>query len=139
MQMVVRLAVEADADAIHDLSQYLGYAETSQTQATEKLLNIMKSDEDEVYVSEIDGQIVGWLHVFYARRLASADFYEIGGLLVHPEFRGQGIGRHLVENSLENYKGKVRVRCNETRIDAHNFYKSIGFNSAKVQHVFEKY
>ena len=35
------------------------------------------------------------------------------------------------------HSGKVRVRCNEKRVESHQFYKAIGFSSEKVQRVFE--
>ncbi len=55
-------------------------------------------------MSEVNGKIVGWIHVFYAPKLASESFYEIGGLAINPEFRGQGTGRSLVRYVLDNFK-----------------------------------
>lgn len=137
MKHVIRLAVEADADAINEVSKFLGYTALSMVEATEKLKNIIRSDFDIVYVAEVEGKIVGWLHLFYAHRLASDDFYEIGGLVVNPSCRGLGIGRDLVSYVLDKHKGKVRVRCNEARVESHLFYEAIGFKSNKVQRVFE--
>ena len=106
-------------------------------EATEKLSQILASPDDEVYVAESKEGVVGWLHLFLARRLASTDFYEIGGLVVSPDCRGKGVGRHLVKHVSVIHKGKVRVRCNETREESHRFYEAIGFRNIKAQRIFE--
>ena len=137
MKTTIRLATEADAEGINQVSSYLGYSELSDDKAKDKLFQMCTSTSDEVYVCEMSGNIVGWLHLFYARRLASDDFYEIGGLVVHPEFRVKGIGRALVAHVLETHKGKLRVRCNEKRLESHQFYEAIGFVRKKAQCVFE--
>lgn len=137
MSHQIRTALESDSTGINEVSKFLGYNELSKDQAHEKLLYLINSPVDNVYVSEVDGLIVGWIHVFYAPKLASESFYEIGGLVVNPEFRGHGIGRNLVQYVIEKFKAKFRVRCNEKRIESHQFYELIGFNSKKVQRVFE--
>lgn len=133
----VRLAIIEDAPGINSVSKYLGYPELSDHECSDKLQQLLSSRVDEVYVALEKGKVVGWLHLFQARRLASANFYEIGGLVVNPENRGKGIGRALVEYATKIHSGKFRVRCNEKRRDSHAFYESVGFNSSKVQHVFE--
>ena len=137
MKDAVRLATVADSSGINDISTYLGYVNLSGDEAEDKLCQLIASAQDEVYVSELGGDIVGWLHLFYARRLASASFYEIGGLVVNPDFRGQGIGRDLVNHALEAHSEKIRVRCSESRLEAHAFYEAINFHKTKVQHVFQ--
>ena len=137
MNHQIRAAVESDASGVNEVSIFLGYRELPEPQAHENLNFLINSTVDNVYVSEVDGKIVGWVHVFYAPKLASESFYEIGGLVVNPEFRGLGIGRSLVQHVLNNFKAKFRVRCNEKRAESHQFYESIGFGSNKVQRVFE--
>jgi len=138
MEHKVRHACEIDAAAINNVSKHLGYSELSVTDTQEKLSNLIQSSTDEIYVAEVRDCIVGWLHIFYAHRLASANFYEIGGLVVLPDYRGRGVGRVLVKHAEDLHQGKMRVRCNELRLEAHKFYKSIGFHSTKNQQVFEK-
>lgn len=133
----VRPAKASDAVAINVVSQYLGYVELPETEVEAKLVQLLNSATDEVYVAEYQGVVIGWLHLFFARRLASPDFYEIGGLVVTPVYRGQGVGRFLVEHVVANHNGKVRVRCNEKRVESHQFYEATGFSSEKVQRIFE--
>lgn len=135
---IVRLAKEKDAKAINDVSYYLGYSILSEGDYSKKLLALISSKEDKVYVAELSGKVVGWLHLFYTRRLASEDFYEIGGLVVNPDFRRQGIGKQLVEKVLNEHQNKIRVRCNEIRMESHKFYEQLGFTNNKTQYVFEK-
>ncbi|WP_295890685.1 GNAT family N-acetyltransferase [uncultured Vibrio sp.] len=137
MEYIIRFASESDAAGINKVSEHLGYSQLSSTESTTKLQELLNSPQDQVFVAEWQGRIIGWLHLFYARRLASDNFFEIGGLVVSPDSRGYGIGRALVQYAQAENLGKFRVRCNEKRLDAHKFYESIGFDSSKVQRVFQ--
>ena len=81
MESLVRPAIESDAIGINAISTYLGYSELSDSDAKDKLSQLLHAPDNEVYVVEANGRIAGWLHLFFARRLASQDFYEIGGLV----------------------------------------------------------
>ena len=137
MNTICRLATVADAEGINQVSKYLGYSGISDDEVNDKLHQMCNSTSDKVYVCEVGGLVVGWLHLFYARRLASEDFFEIGGLVVNPDFRGNGIGRALVDYAVATNKGKLRVRCNERRLESHLFYEAVGFEGKKCQRVFE--
>jgi len=137
MEYSIRIATESDDQGINAVSTYLGYSELSPSAALLKLRDLINSPDDQVYVAERNGEVIGWLHLFYARRLASDNFYEIGGLVVSPECRGQGVGKALVQHALNKGQGKFRVRCNELRVESHQFYAAIGFSSSKVQRVFQ--
>ncbi|ADZ92076.1 GNAT family N-acetyltransferase [Marinomonas mediterranea] len=137
MGYVIRAALESDAQGINEVSQYLGYSALSLSESLLKLQALLNSSNDWVYVAQLNDHVVGWLHLFYAHRLASESFYEIGGLVVSEDVRGQGIGRALVQYALDAHKGKFRVRCNELRTDSHQFYEAIGFSSSKSQRVFQ--
>ncbi|WP_261816875.1 GNAT family N-acetyltransferase [Vibrio gallicus] len=129
----------SDAAAINLLSSHLGYTPLSSQDAIKKLSALLASPTDEIYVAKIEQKIVGWLHLFYARRLASPDFYEIGGLVVTPQYRKQGIGRALVEHALKSHPEKCRVRCNTLRVETHQLYEGIDFKDSKLQRVFERH
>lgn len=137
MEYIIRSASESDAIGINKVSEHLGYSQLSPTESITKLQELLDSSQDQVFVAEQNGLIIGWLHLFYARRLASDNFFEIGGLVVSPYSRGYGVGRALVQFSQDKNLGKFRVRCNEKRLDAHKFYESIGYSGNKVQRVFQ--
>jgi len=138
MKIIIRLASVSDALYINNVSKHLGYSELSANETLSKLQELLNTTHNKIYVAELDGKVVGWLHIFYAHRLASDNFFEIGGLVVSPDTRGQGVGRELVEYAQDQNNGQLRVRCNEIRIDSHKFYEGIGFSCSKVQRVFQK-
>jgi len=137
MKKIIRLAAESDALDINTVSKHLGYPELSDNESLLKLQELLKSSQDMVYVAEMNGRVIGWLHIFYAHRLASDNYFEIGGLVVSPDARGQGIGRDLVQYARDEHGCKFRVRCNELRMETHKFYEAIGFSCSKVQRVFQ--
>ncbi len=101
---------------------------------------MLASSNDKVWVAELNGQLIGWLHAQHAFRAASADFIEILGLSVADQARLNGAGRALVEKAKKwalDEKIVLRVRTNETRDGAKKFYTALGFSIAKNQSVFQ--
>ena len=133
--MNIRRAIPSDSAALAALSTQLGYP-TQPAEAAERLGN-----DGAVLVAEDDGAILGWIHVCGIRFFQSPPFAEIGGLVVDEAARGKGIGRLLVEAAVrwaaEQGYGKVRVRSNVVREDAHRFYEREGFRRVKTQAVFD--
>ncbi len=82
-------------------------------------------------VAELDGRIVGEAEVFLSeepingepRRIAHLDVIE-----VHPDFRGKGIGRALVEHIERALGEKVELLTVQPSEGAIGFYKKLGFN-----------
>jgi ribosomal protein S18 acetylase RimI-like enzyme len=134
----VRSATIADAYVINEVALSLGYESVGLDIAEQRLARLLNSSLDNVYVAQLGNQVVGWLHCFYANRLASDSFYEIAGLVVSTSARRQGVGQALVEFAMLQQPGVWRVRCNEQRFQAHEFYQSLGFEKVKQQCVFTK-
>ena len=133
----IRLAAISDSDQINSLSIHLGYEQVSESKSKARLLELLDSENDLVYVAEDNGVLVGWIHYFKACRLASDSFYEIGGMVVSPAKRKLGIGKKLVNHVMKQSPGKWRVRCNSKRVETHQFYQKVGFKNSKAQYVFE--
>jgi len=136
----IRAARASDSHPINQLSLLFGYPQTSGDLTSVRLNELINSDSDKVWVFEQHNQVLGWIHLFVAKRLASATFVEIGGLVVSADFRRQGIGRQLVERANSWAREKhlsFRVRCNAKRDDTCNFYKAVNFTELKNQVVFE--
>ena len=141
MQISIRTAAINDSESLTELSNQLGY-ETKHAEVVNRLEKILANDDNCVYVAVQNGKIVGWIHGFYALRIESEFFVEIGGLVVDEHFRKHGIGKKLVEKVLQWSKLKkcanVRVRCNVIRKESHRFYENIGFAINKEQKIFTK-
>ena len=137
----IRQARVEDFDAINHLSQYFGYPRQGDDVAFAGFKSVLESDNDWIWVFVQQGQVLGWIHIFTARRLASSTFNEIGGMVVSVDHRHQGIGRQLVERVRiwsQDHELSLRVRCNSKREETLEFYQSIGFSELKTQTVFEK-
>uniref|UniRef100_UPI00404A3EE3 GNAT family N-acetyltransferase n=1 Tax=Gelidibacter sp. TaxID=2018083 RepID=UPI00404A3EE3 len=128
-----------DSESISDLSNQLGY-HTNTIDIQSRLFDVLKHPDNCVYVIVTNEKVVGWIHGFYTLRVESAAFIEIGGLVVDKNFRKMGIGKLLVEKIYEWAESKecnkIRVRCNEVRIESHLFYDNLGFKLNKVQKIF---
>lgn len=81
-------------------------------------------------VAELDGRIVGETEAFFSRELLGGKTRRIAHLDVieiHPDFRGRGIGRALVEFIEQSAEGfeLLTVQPDE---DALGFYRKLGFD-----------
>ncbi len=135
----IRAAAPADAEALAALSGQLGYPTTA-GEVRERLAAIAARGDGVVLVAELDGVVVGWLHVLGAHLLESPDYAEIGGLVVAEEARGQGLGWRLMD-AAERWAramgyAEVHVRSNVVREAAHRFYEGLGYRRVKQQMVF---
>lgn len=129
------------AQRIAILAEQLGYP-SSLEEIHQRILAISAGENDIAYVALLeDHLVVGWIHVFYSLRLESPPFCEIGGLVVHEEWRGKGIGSVLVGHAKAWCKAKgiqkLKVRSNVKRKGAHDFYVREGFIEIKKQSIFE--
>ncbi len=81
-----------------------------------QLHDMLKSRYHQVYVAEIDDVLVGVAITTKGTRLVNA--------LVHPNYRGLGIGRALVECSGAT---EVRAKLDMSTGDPRGFYSGLGF------------
>ena len=68
-------------------------------------------------VRDGDGQAVGFIGV---------EGDEVESLFIHPDWRGQGIGRRLLTYAIETV-GATRLDVNEQNYQAVGFYRRMGF------------
>ncbi|WP_421869991.1 GNAT family N-acetyltransferase [Motiliproteus sp.] len=135
----IRPATQEDALAIKHIAASLGYPDYDESLAESRLQALLNSSNDQVWICERDGMVVGWLHAFIALRDA---FAEIGGLAVEPAFRRQGVGRALVQQAKHwaaDQQLAVRVRSRIERAEARRFYRAQGLIPSKQQQVFEQF
>ncbi|HKI78399.1 MAG TPA: GNAT family N-acetyltransferase [Ignavibacteriaceae bacterium] len=141
MKYLIRPAESKDSEILKELSLELGYPSTYK-EIQERLIRILNSAENNIFVSLDDQIITGWIHVFGSLRLESDPFAEIGGLVVSSNYRNKGIGKALLGEAekwaLRNGFKEIRVRSRNTRKDARRFYEREGYSVKKVQNVFTK-
>lgn len=130
-----------DAEIITSLIEQLGY-EVTKAETIERIKNIISNEDHFACTAILENKIVGWIHVFVSVHLESNPFVEIGGLIVDENFRGQGIGKKLIEEverwMVSKNFYKLRVRTNVKRKDTHRFYLNQGFSLIKEQKIFDK-
>lgn len=141
MKVSIRNATIKDAEAIVSLTDELGYKSNSSL-IQNRLTEILKNNENCIFVAVNNEKVIGWVHGFYSLRIESDPFVEIGGLIVKEKYWKKGIGKTLLESvfkwSLSKNCKKIRVRCNTMRTESHKFYEKIEFTLNKEQKVFDK-
>ena len=140
MTMTLRLLESTDADAISALLPDLGYQATSD-QVARRLAALREWPDQEAFVADVDGAVVGLCHVQGVRMLNSEGYAEIQALVVSTARQGQGLGKQLVAHACDwafaRGYDRVRLRSGVQREAAHAFYEHLGFEKAKASYAFE--
>jgi GNAT superfamily N-acetyltransferase len=137
----VRRLVADDAEEVAALSGQLGYG--ANADQIRRKLEAITYDKDRIALGAVvEGRLFGWIDAAVERHLQSDDVVDIGGLVVRDDARGMGIGKRLCEEIEEWTRakgiGRVRVRSQTKREDAHRFYLRDGYEKVKTCLVFEK-
>jgi GNAT superfamily N-acetyltransferase len=138
---MIRHAKPGDAKRIAELAGQLGYPATA-AQMRNRLRGIKPASEHAVYVAELDGKVVGWLHVSKQPLLEVELRAEVNGLVVDAQVRSRGTGARLLAEA-ERWARRVgckgmSVRSNVIRERAHKFYIQNGYEHFKTQKSFRK-
>ncbi len=139
MKAIYRKYEEHDVKDLNVLMGQLGYKH-SETSLSENVAAVRKTG-GEIFVVEISGKVSGCVCAILDVRLASGVKGEIVSLVVLESKRGCGLGRGLVSTAeawLKERVKDVRIRANINRLEAHEFYKSLGYSLSKTQRVFSK-
>ena len=131
-----------DASEICLLADQLGYPDTLDAVKT-RLEIILTNPNQAVFVIEMNGgKVVGYVHVVRQVYVEAGTLVELGGLVIHANFRHMGLGKLLIAEAEKwtHEKGchTIRLRSNIIRSEAHNFYRNLGFEITKTQHTFIK-
>ncbi|WP_407864858.1 N-acetyltransferase family protein [Phyllobacterium phragmitis] len=84
-------------------------------------------------VAEIEGKVVGCLQISFIPGLSRIGLWrgQIESVRVSRNCRGGGIGRKMIVWAIEQCRarncGAVQLTTDKSRLDAHRFYKSLGF------------
>jgi GNAT superfamily N-acetyltransferase len=129
MGLTIRDAQAADAERIAGLLTQLGYP--TQPSGVEARLERLAIVGDRVLVADLDGGAVGVAHLQVAPAIErDRPAAKIGALVVDAAYRGQGVGRALVQALEAEARARgcelLFVTTAEHRDDAHAFYERVG-------------
>jgi GNAT superfamily N-acetyltransferase len=128
----IRDAVERDAEALAPLIEQLMHKPQTPQQIRMRLGRLAGTGVDRVLVAVVDGRVAGVAGVTYAWLLhADAPTARLMSIVVDEGCRGQGIGRRLVEASVEQARiwgcDRIELTSRLERGAAHSFYEAVGF------------
>ena len=138
---MIREARKSDSKALKEIcSNDLGYP--CDELLVEQRITNLNTNRECVLVAEIDGEILGFIHVERYDALYYPSVVNIMALAVSKKIRRQGVGRKLICAAEEWAKGNgisvMRLNSGATRIEAHMFYRNMGFDDEKQQLRFLK-
>ncbi len=139
MKPIYRTVDKADLPALLPLMAQLGYSHTERSLLDN--ITAVHNAGGEVFITEADGNVLGCVCAIIDVRLAEGQQGEIVSLVVSEKARGRGLGKGLVstaEHWLFQHTDIIRVRANQIRQDAHQFYRSIGYKETKRQTILTK-
>jgi ribosomal protein S18 acetylase RimI-like enzyme len=107
-----------------------------------QLKQLLNDSNHKIYVAVVGDKVVGYIHASNYELLYAPYLKNIMGIAVSSHFRKNGIGKMLL-NEVEKWaKGTgacgVRLVSGATRIGAHAFYTSCGYDGNKEQKNFKK-
>ena len=111
---------------LHELSPTLGIIDR------DRVNRLLNEDRLTLFAAEDDkGRLIGMLTLTFCPTL-TGDKYWIEDVIVHDEFRGQGIGKALVKAAVSHVKQsgqpyRIYLTSNPSRTAARNLYRSEGF------------
>lgn len=140
--VIIRKANSEDYKAIAEISRNdLGY-ESCTDELVKNNLSLVDFSRECVFVAENNGEVIGFVHIEKYNALYFESIANIMGLAVRDEKRRLGAGTALMnaaeEFARENGIAYIRLNSGFSRVQAHEFYRKIGYDSEKEQIRFKK-
>lgn len=132
----VRQANEGDELVVQELLGQLGYVFTA-AEVQARLNLLAASNTDPVLLAIQNLEVVGLIALHFATMLQQREpVAQITALVVRDGVRGTGIGKALVDagGDLARHSGcgRLELRTANARIEAHAFYRRLGFANSAV-------
>lgn len=139
---VIRECRPCDAGEIYELNKReMGYDFPAEA-TVRKLGQLLESGHDKIFVAEIGGKVVGYVHANDYDLIYAPHMKNIMGIAVSSEYKRCGIGKALLSEveawARETGACAVRLVSGETRTGAHEFYRRCGYSCGKRQLNFSK-
>ena len=132
MTVEIRDALDGDAEALAPLMEQLMHRPCTPEQIRSRLSRLATTGADRVMVAVLNGRVVGVAGVTYAWLFhLDTPTARLMSVVVDESCRGQGIGRRLIEASVEQDRAwgcdRLELTSRLERSDAHSFYETVGF------------
>ncbi|GCE27632.1 hypothetical protein KDA_31160 [Dictyobacter alpinus] len=139
--VTIRLASLSDAEQLAHLCEQLGYP-VAAGHLLLRLTSLLLQSDHALFVAErADGHLLGWVHVYHCFLVHTDPEAQIGGLVVDAAVRRSGTGHRLLQAAEQWAREQgcwgMYLRSRETRIDAHQFYHTMGYEPV-TSFVFRK-
>jgi GNAT superfamily N-acetyltransferase len=136
----IRKATSEGAPPVARLANDLGYAVDSESISA--AIGRLQPNDGAVFVAGTGERLTGWIHIYRSHVLQTEPFAGVGGLVVDPQYRGNGVGHRLLKTAERwadtNGLTVIRPRSNTIRFDAHHFYERRGYSVEKTSYTFVK-
>jgi len=99
---------------------------------------IEKDPNHELVVAEVNGEVVGTLHLTFLPSISYQGGLraQVESVRVDGRLRGQGIGSEMmkwvIERAKERHAHLVQLTTHRSREDAHRFYERLGFSKSHL-------
>lgn len=100
------------------------------------LAAIAADPNQELFIVEQDGAAVGTFQLTFIPGLMRKGMWRglVESVHVSPEHRNKGIGKQMMRWAIERCRergcGMVQLTSNKKRVDAHRFYRTLGFEQS---------
>ena len=95
-----------------------------------------------VFVADVNGEVVGYVHIIRFNTLYYKSMANIQGMVVAHEHQRKGYGKELMKAAEDWARERniqmIRLNSGFVRPEAHEFYRSICYNNEKEQIRFMK-
>lgn len=138
--ILIRRARESDLPALIALfaaDELGGHGDTVDEGAFDDYLRtfhvIDASQNEQLFIAEIDGEVVGTFQILFNRTLTGRGTPSmiIEAVQTRADMRGKGIGAKMMAHALDEAKRRncrlVQLTSSKVRADAHRFYERQGF------------
>lgn len=137
----MRDARPGDSEGLATLAAQLGYPVEPGT-VRARLEALAGKPGQRVLVAEAEGRVIAWMGLEVVDHFYVPPFAMITGFVVDEACRGRGTGGLMLAEAEAWTKaqglGRLRLKANVQRKDAHRFYEAHGFARTKEQYDFWK-
>ena len=139
--MRIRSLNAEDVSTAAALLHQLGYT-VDAVELAARMARVGAASGHHAVVAEMDGRVVGLLHVYERPALEKPGEAVVQALVVDEASRGQGIGRALMREAERWAQARglasITLHTRVDREDARAFYASLGYETAATSHLLRK-